>query len=567
MRILQLIALLVFSNLTFAQLTQLTASVDRNTILVDEAFELTIIANGDASRDDLDLSPLQKDFRVSRPSFSQSTQIINGTMSKNISWTVNLYPLTSGNFTIPSFSIDGINSNSFAVTVLARNAQNNAAPRDYYVDATVNQETVYLQQQLLYTIKIHLSQDIQRGNLGLPELDGALIEQVGEDKDYQEIIDGVRYRIIERNYAIIPQSSGTFTITGPIFEAQVLSSSRQSFANFGRTRTIARRAPDITIDVQAMPSNYNYPWLPSEYVEVNEQWQGDATTLTVGEPVTRTITLTAIGLTKEQLPSLSTPYHPNFKVYPEQPQFSSVEHQNAIVAQGVYNTAVIPSSEGDYVLPEVKVPWFNVKTGTTEFATIPARTITVVPNNNQPSKSVTPETKDTSDDVANTSRPIESDNMLQQRGFAPWMVYALLATNVFTLVLAMVLWLSKRAPLNPVQVSANTTSKQLSEEQHYKALKQYLEQGKTAELSALLDTWLLALRGTNHQSVSQSLSKAVNSSASNSALYHYNQVLKSQYSSDDANIDFAAFIKSLHEYREHVLNETTPAPLSAMYPT
>jgi len=576
MKTLQLLTLIIISsvlsslalhNEARAQVTELSASVDRNTVLLDESITLSVIARGDANRDDIDFTALQNDFSISRPSFSQSTQIINGNMTRSISWTVNLYPKATGVFTIPSFDINGERSNSFAVTVLALTAQNQNEPRDYFVETSLSSESVYLQQQLLYTIKIHLSQDIQRGNLSLPSLEGAIIEQIGEDKDYQEISNGVRYRIIERNYAIIPQSSGEFTIEGPIFEAQVLSSSRQSFANFGRTRTISRRGPDVSLRVMPMPENYPYTWLPSELLEVQEEWQGDENALVVGEPITRTITLTAMGLTKEQLPSISTPYHPSFKTYPEQAELSSVEHRNAIVSQGVYNTAIIPSQAGDYVLPEIKVPWFNVNTGQTEFALLPAKTVSVAAKPMSGNTNTAANTTSNSIEIEDTSKPSSSPVMTASEIQNPnWIVYALIASNVFTLILAMVLWLSKSKQKEPTKETSLLTSKsKQTEADYFNLLIKKLEQGNCEHLSENLDCWLKALLGTRHHSVSLSLSKAKQNGATSSVLSQYNKALASQYTDTSVSLDYPLLIKGLKDYRQDIMQQAQK-PLEELYP-
>lgn len=577
MKTLQLFTLIIFSSVLFnlvltshanAQVTELSASVDRNTILVDESLTLTVTASGDANRDDISFDILKGNFSVSRPSFSQSTQIINGNMTRSISWTVNLYPLGTGVFTIPSFDINGTRSNSFAVTILPITAQSQNEPRDYYVETSLNKNQVYLQQQLLYTIKIYLSQDIQRGNLSLPTLEGALIEQIGEDKDYQEITDGVRYRIIERNYAIIPQSSGEFTIEGPIFEAQVLTSSRQSFANFGRTRTIARRGANVSLSVLPMPENYPYSWLPSELVEVHEEWQGDETALSVGEPITRTITLTAMGLTKEQLPSIDTPYHPSFKTYPEQAELSSVEHSQSIVSQGVYNTAIIPSQAGDFVLPEIKVPWFNVNTGKTEFALLPAKTVKVAakPASSSGNTTVnsTIETSPQPTEQSVESNPVSDTEILAEKQSPNWLVYALIASNVFTLILLLLLWLSKGNRHEHKKVAAPSKPIDYSEEQYFSVISEQLEKGNTEHLSENLDKWLFSLLGRSHHSVSLSLSKAPNANTAQSALNQYNKALASQYSQSTVSVDYSALLQSLREYRQSAAKQS--APLAGLYP-
>ena len=74
--------LLLIANKAFA-LTQLTATVDRNPVMVNESFVLQIVANDSIDVSDLDMSPLMRSgLTVGRTSTSSQTQIINGNISK-----------------------------------------------------------------------------------------------------------------------------------------------------------------------------------------------------------------------------------------------------------------------------------------------------------------------------------------------------------------------------------------------------------------------------------------------------------------------------------------------------
>ncbi|MFT4653810.1 MAG: hypothetical protein ACI82S_001463 [Patiriisocius sp.] len=554
---------LIYVASVSAQVSDLTTSVDRNNILLDESIQLTLVAAGSAARDAIDFSSLQSNFRISQPSFSQSTQIINGTMSRTVSWAVDLYPKQIGSFTIPSFSIDGKSSNEFTVNVLPVDTAISDQPREFFVTSSIDNQTVYLQQQILYTVKIHLAREIQRGQLTQPDLVGAIVEQIGEDEDYQEIIDGVRYRIIERKYAIIPQASGNYVIAGPIFEADVPTNSRRSFANFGRSKTIARRASDINISVRPIPDNYNNTWLPSELVEIIEQWQGNTQPFMVGEPVTRTITLTALGLTKEQLPNVNLPYHPSFKVYPEQPSLATVERNNKLIAQGVFNSAIIPEKAGSFVLPEARIPWFNVTTGETEFAILPARTIEVVPK--PANAQVLPQTATPSNQqVNNTPSNQSAQPMLpmQQQGM-DWLHYLLVASNLFMLVAFYVFWLMKnQSKQSQKQAQVTAISPFINEETSFKRVKECLEQGQLEGLSHALEIWLKTIFTGQFYSISASLATYPESKA----LDTYNKVLANSFSSQQQQIDYREFIERLTQFRKLAKTNNNETALSMLYP-
>ncbi|BFT30931.1 BatD family protein [Alteromonas sp. D210916BOD_24] len=372
----------LFGTVAQADINSVEATIDRNPVMLDEAIRLTITADGSAERDAFDSSPLLKDFVVGRTSVSSQTSIVNFDTKRTTVWTTTLFPRKEGNFTIPALTIEGKRTQPIQVKVIPVQEQTSVA-RDYFVTTDIDLKEAYLNQQLLYTVKLYLSSNIERGSLQAPEMQNAEITQLGDDKQYTDIVNGKRYQIIERQFAVVPQASGEFTLRGPIFSGEVMApNTNQRFGFFNRTQQVNRVGPDITVTIKPIPQGIGYPWLPSEMVRVDEEWpQGD--NFIAGEPVTRIITLTALGVVEEQLPEIPEFYPPNFKLYPDQSNTTTVEKDQHLISQRQTSLAIIPTEAGSFVLPEITIPWFNTLTEKTEYATIPARSITVLPPNNQ----------------------------------------------------------------------------------------------------------------------------------------------------------------------------------------
>ena len=385
---------LLLSTAAYADVNSLEATIDRNPVMLDEAIRLTVTADGSADRDAFDSSPLLKDFVVGRTSVSSQTSIVNFDTKRTTVWTTTLFPRKEGTFTIPSLTIEGKSTKPIQVKVIPVQEQSNVA-RDYFVTTDIDVKEAYLNQQLLYTVKLFLSSNIERGSLQAPEMQNAEITQLGEDKQYTDIVNGRRYQIIERQFAVVPQASGEFALRGPIFTGEVMAANtNQRFGFFNRTQQINRVGPDITVNIKPIPQGIDYPWLPSAMVRVDEEWpQGDS--FVAGEPVTRIVTLTALGVVEEQLPDIPEFYPPNFKLYPDQSNTTTVEKDQSLISQRQTSLAIIPTQPGNFVLPEITIPWFNTLTQQTEYATIPARSITVTPasganNANTPNSLDTP---------------------------------------------------------------------------------------------------------------------------------------------------------------------------------
>lgn len=559
--------LTTMSNYTSAQVTNLSATIDKNPMLLDESVTLQVTAVGSADSDAIDFLTLTKDFRVGQPSVSKSTQIINFDRTTTTTWTLQLFPRATGPVTIPSFSIDGQSSEPITLNVLPVSAAAQAQPRDFYVTTEVSSNQVYLQQQVQYKVKIYLAADIQRGSLTEPVLDGAVIEQLGDDKEYQELVNGVRYRVIERNFAVLPQSSGNFVIDGPVFQAEVLSNTRQSFAFFDRSKTVNRVAPTKELRVLPIPENYQHTWLPSEQVQLDEQWQGNDNEFVQGEPITRTLTLTALGLIEEQLPPIDAQYHPSFKTYPEQPEKATVKQDNRLIAQSVQSTAIIPSETGTFVLPEIRVPWFDVNSGETKFAILPAKSVSVIPppaaNNavtaqpTAPAASVEPTER--FDDEASTQDATAVKFPIIMFGLDA--LHVVMGLTIFILI-AMLL-ISRRKPVvAEIQQSFSGLDKTDTENASWLKLNQAIDSQNIKMLQTHLRTWLGHLTQQQIQSVNNAL---LNLQAGDAAAL-FNQALASQYGGASEEYQPDSLKQALIQLRQREHDRRDSIARTNMYP-
>ena len=95
------------------------ASIDRMTVQENESVNLTFSSDADVE-DDPDFSPLEKDFRILNRSQSSNISIINGRVSRQITWQLMLMPKRSGDLTIPSIAFGRDQSNALSLRRLAR---------------------------------------------------------------------------------------------------------------------------------------------------------------------------------------------------------------------------------------------------------------------------------------------------------------------------------------------------------------------------------------------------------------------------------------------------------------
>ncbi|EGT3626454.1 protein BatD [Morganella morganii] len=360
-------------------LSKIEASVDRNPVMEGEYFVLNISVDDEIDTGKLDTSALLKDFIVGRTSVSRSTQIMNFDAVKETRWQVLLAPKQQGQLTIPAFTIDGISSAPIPLKVVETGSQP-AQMNNLFIDAKVSTDEAYVGQLITYKVKLYLAVELQRGVLSAPVIEGAQIKQIGEDKDGSEIVDGRRYRVIERTYGIIPDLPGQVNIKGATFAGDVLVESQRRGGMFGfnESRPMQAGAPSLTVQVNPAPTSFQGQWLVADLVVLKENFPEDIKEFTVGSPITRTITLLASNADENSLPDIAQTLPNELKSYPEKPQRQTFVRDAQIVFQYSITSAIVPSKAGTFTLPEVKVPWWNPHLKRQETATLPARTIVVI---------------------------------------------------------------------------------------------------------------------------------------------------------------------------------------------
>jgi len=376
---------LLFTHAVFA-LNQVTASIDKNPVMAKESIVLQVIADDDVNTNALDTSALLQDFIVGRTSVSSQTSMINFKTTRTTTWTTVLIPRREGNITIPAFTVEGVKSQPINLSVVAASDTNTTKQQDIFITTDISSTSVYVQQQVTLTVKLHFSAELKRGSLTEPTLEHANVTQIGKDKESDTIINGRRYRVIERIYAINPQQSGNFILQSPVFSGEIMvpSTRRSNFLSFAESKPVSVIGDEIALTVNPIADNYQGVWLPSELLAIHQEWLPNKESFTVGEPITRTITLTAAGLSEEQLPKIEMKMPKGLKVYPDQAELHTGMNNNQLVSQKVRNFALVASKPGSYQLPKIVIPWWNTVTNKYQEAVIPAQTIEVLPNLDEP---------------------------------------------------------------------------------------------------------------------------------------------------------------------------------------
>lgn len=406
---------------------QLEAVTDRTQVGLEESFNLELRASGGVEGEP-DLSVLDKDFELLGRSQSSQIQIINSDISRTTIWHLSLLARSAGRKTIPAICVEDDCTAPVVIDVLPAGQSSNgvSGSSDLILEVSAEPNKIWVQSQLLYKVRILTRLNFLQASLTDPEPYGveAVLEKLGEDRNYETERDGLRYRVIERSYAIFPQHSGHLKIPPIRFSAQVADAGLRGYDPFNqRTRQLRRHSKEINVHVLSATDTKGRSWLPAYKLSFDDDWQEHPPQLTVGEPATRTITLRASGLPSAQLPEISIDIPEGVRSYPDRPNREDQFNEKGLLGILQQKLALVPTKPGTLRLPEIKIDWWDLQEEHWQQSFVPAIELEVLPSRD-PSAVVAPPTAaktNTSKAFKNPQTGTPATPEKNEPGLWPWL--------------------------------------------------------------------------------------------------------------------------------------------------
>lgn len=454
------------------------ASVSKNKVVKNEVFQLTVVSDQKASGDDLDFRALDQDFFMSRPSFSSSMNIINGSRSNRSEWTVSLAANRLGVVTIPSFELHGAKTQPIAIQV----TQDEQAPSSddlVEVRSQLSRSTLYPNESTLFKARLIIKADprrLQDPKIAPPTIDGMELKAASEPNQYQTVMDGIQVTIVDQDFRITASQAGDFTLTEPSLQGALIYGS--SYNGGTRILPLKTTPKTYTIHVEPKPADYQGTWLPTSRLTLREQWldsQGKPITgshyaTKVGDSITREVTVQVTGLTQEQLPNIHLTYPDSVRVYDEKPQFATLDNGDVTMT---LKQVLIPRQTGDITLPKVAMQWWDTVTKAQKTASADGLTLSVAAGE--------PSTVTASTPLPAAPAQVQTVTV-NDAGFWPYLTALFALLWLLTLGLA---WrwksspnVTQQAPVSPADLSA------------YAQLQQALKSDDGIAISRALTVWM-----------------------------------------------------------------------------
>jgi hypothetical protein len=353
------------------------AEVDRTALTTDETLLLTVTLHSssllDAPRPSL---PVLTGFNVVGSSSSSQISIVNGDVTSVVVYSYRLQPYETGDLEIEpiSVTIGGQTHSTEPITVHVSQGTGAPAPapapssrqpasppattsmelagQDLFVEAAVDNPTPYVGQQVVYTFRFYEASNLW-GQPGYeaPTFTGFWSEPQRDQQEYQVQAAGRIYRVTEVRTILFPSVVGPvtidparLTIPGGLFRA-------------GQTL----QTKPVELNVQPLP-----PGAPSGFDGAVGQFNLTATvepTLgKVDEPLTWQVTLSGRG-NVSIAPDPVWPEIDGWRSFESQATVHSEIRDGQVVGSRTYERLLVPSLEGESVIPSLEYVYFDPSTG------------------------------------------------------------------------------------------------------------------------------------------------------------------------------------------------------------
>ena len=478
-----------------ASAAPVTAKLDRSSAVVGETVTLTLRTSDTDQSLDTDLSVLQVDFDVLNRRSETQMSFVNGRQTASVRLVITLEPKHQGNLLIPALKFPGASSSPISLKVSAAPALAPGDVEPVFIEVTVHPENgpYYVLSQISLMVRIFYQANLTEAAINPPAPAQASVRLLDE-VPYQADRNGERYRVLERRYAIFPERSGTLTIPAMQLSGRLIERpSGRLWQPKVRGRRVRVESEPLTLEISPRPAEYTGDfWLPARRIMLSQQIS-DNEKLHVGEPVTRTVILDAVGLEENMLEEPVWPEVPASRIYPDQPQGISRDDGEWVLGHKEFRYAIVPEQAGELILPEIRLDWWDTVANRQRTAILPAHRVNVLPSELSPVASVLPPATDIMPGVS-------IGPSARNTGMSGKTLLWKTTTAVFALLWLLTLFFYfRRGPVVAEPTGKNGTTS-LGEKELLKQIQQACQKGNASSARKNLGQWIrnyapLAMRG------------------------------------------------------------------------
>ena len=294
-----------------------------------------------------------------------------------------------------------------------------------FFETLVDREEVYVQAQLLYTVRLYYADSISGDFPAAPDLPNTMVEIIENERRFETVVNNRRYYVLEKRYAIFPQQSGPLNLAPETFVG-----TRGRGGLFSSRERVNAVSSGHSLSVLPVPASFQgRRWLPAQSLAIDAVLNRPDSPLVVGDPINRVVTLKGAGVTAALLPELRFEDTAGARLYIDQPVVEELASEQGLAAESVVTVGIVPTEAGTLALPDITVYWWNTEDRRQEVAVLPGINLAI---GNAPKTAPTLGTP-------SATQPPSIDNaeillLRQQLQWTIWIAIILLVAWLLTLV-------------------------------------------------------------------------------------------------------------------------------------
>jgi len=434
-----------------------TATINSANIAANETIDLTLTLKGAEGKWRPNLSVVEKDFIIRSSRQSSNVRIINGQTDVSRTWNLQIRPKSTGNLLIPPFTIKTAKGTLKTKTIKIKVSQLVKENPNIRIITTISKTKPYVSEAVIYKLKIISQVEFTASNLALPASDNFIMEQFGKVDQYNQINNGIQEVVSEITYILTPLKSGNIVIdpislSGDIkiknnrVTGRQLSFFSSNFALFdNQYKPFSIKGKKIKLNVKTAATALD-SWLPLHSLKISEKWHNLENAM-VGEPINRTIKITAIGTQGSQLPDneyvKSNQY---YKSYTDKPKIKDGNNKyNIPTTTKTISYTIIPQKEGKITIPAVNIAWWNVNAHKLKYAKLPPKTILIAKSEYlTAAQNFKDGIADNIYEQKDAAKQPAIDNILQSKKSKASMMLMMLLSTLLALAIGYIFWLQRK---------------------------------------------------------------------------------------------------------------------------
>lgn len=389
----------------FAQDIRLTATVDQNILTVNDQLKLTLTIHGTQDTAPPSFPNIEGFTLLFGPQISAQTRIINGEVSVSKGYTYVLQPAAKGRYTIGPSTVEYrgkvYSSDPITVEVVdtprSPGLQTPDLEKLTFVELSTDKTESYIYEQVVLSFKFYFQKGLPISDIDYtaPSTKNFMEEKLGDQRQYEEIRDGIIYNVLELRTALFPMVFGELVISPAKLKCNLIIQQRKGRRNtpsdsifgdaffddfFGREQKrypIERLTRSITIKVKPLPEQGR----PRDFKGAVGTYHMEVSTrvqrVKVGDPITLSMSVYGEGnIQTIGEPVLILNNEDDFKLYPSESNTQITHREDLIRGRKVFNKVIEPQKTDLKFTPAIVFSFFDPRDG--EYKTITKEPIPII---------------------------------------------------------------------------------------------------------------------------------------------------------------------------------------------